>query len=127
MNYRLPSCVSGIVVLILKSDFDYDWSKKDFFHFYSEKVGFLCKIRLQYVHECNDKLFSPYRCAFFCIFLLYFRIFFGIASTKVAYINSAILTNMLFLTSVSRRIFRRPLDSSIKSRVSNNFVYSLNS
>ncbi len=38
--YRLPALCSGIVVLILKSDFqDYNVNENDFFHFFNEKVS----------------------------------------------------------------------------------------
>ncbi|CAB4003876.1 Hypothetical predicted protein, partial [Paramuricea clavata] len=70
IGWGLPACFSGIVVLILKSDFeDYSTSEKDFFHFFNEKKTYLAFwVTFQFISipVCVGYLVRLYRSDRFC-------------------------------------------------------------
>ena len=70
IGWGLPACCSGIVVLILRSDFsDYMMSDNDFFHFFTEKktyLAFWVTIQFIAIPICVGSLVWLYRCDTFC-------------------------------------------------------------
>ena len=70
IGWGLPACCSGIVVLVLRSDFpDYKMSDNDFFHFFTEKktyLAFWVTIQFIAILICVGSLVRLYRFDTFC-------------------------------------------------------------